>query len=84
MEKGQHFDSLVQNSIYQIEIREFLQACGNFFVFLFEGFRKLANVLKIWQKMKTICHEFLGGSCYRLWNQFELRNTGYFTTNPQS
>lgn len=47
MEKGQHFDSLVQNSIYQIEIREFLQACGNFFVFSFEGFRKLANVLKI-------------------------------------
>lgn len=50
--------------------------------FFLRGFRKLANVLKIWQKMKTICHEFLGGCCYRLWNQFELRNTGYFTTNP--
>lgn len=52
--------------------------------FFLRGFRKLANVLKIWQKMKTICHEFLGGCCYRLWNQFELRNTGYFTTNPPS
>lgn len=41
MEKGQHFDSLVQNSIYQIEIREFLQACGNFFVFYLKASENL-------------------------------------------